>query len=142
MDALTNPAAGCTHFAPILFDHHEPYCILSANHTRMEHCCAQVAGSQAAVIQGCYPWCSVTPKSSANSSADTSPPPTGDTIDRFYQCLISGEGGALPEGMSCSTKTQRRDDDNAGSSTLGRSGLKGKLLASLGATMMVALVYG
>ncbi|KAJ6785032.1 hypothetical protein PWT90_05881 [Aphanocladium album] len=140
MDALSNPAPGCSQFAPILYDHPDPYCILSASHARMERCCKDVAGSKAATIDGCYPWCSIMPQLPANSSgANTSPPPTGDTINLFYQCLIDGEDGALPEGMSCSTTMQKREDNAASS---GKGGLKSKLLASLGATVMVALLYG
>lgn len=167
MDELTIPADGCSRFTPILFDHADAYCILAAkyalppppffpasqntnknpvtSHARMEHCCQQVSGTKPSTLQGCYPWCSIIPggAAGASSSNDTSPPTASDAIDKFYQCLIDGDDGALPEGMSCSTKTLRRHE-SSGSRTAaaGTSGLQGKMVASLGAVMMVALLYG
>lgn len=107
----------------------------------MQHCCGHVAGSKASLAVGCYPWCAILPQKAAASDDTTLPPPTiDDAIDSFYKCLLEGEDGAAPQGMSCSTQLQRRGA-SAGSRAAEAGSLRVITLASvLGTLLMVALL--
>ncbi|KAJ4153400.1 hypothetical protein LMH87_009888 [Akanthomyces muscarius] len=143
MDALTIPVKGCSRFPPILYDYPIPYCILAADHPRMEQCCKQVAGSQNNTAEGCYPWCPILPQATATAAAaddnDTAPT-TGDTMNSFYMCLVDGDDGAPPEGLSCSSEIQRREA-SAGSRVAEAGSLRIKMASGLGTLMVVALLY-
>lgn len=84
----------------------------------MDKCCNDIAGSEAKTLKNCYPYCHIVPKAGAG---DTSPPSVDDTIDKFYQCLVGGDNGTIPQGLRCSSVMQKRGEDSAGSRTSAKS---------------------
>lgn len=113
------------------------------SHPRMELCCKQVAGSQNNTAAGCYPWCPILPQT-ATAAADTTngtAPTTDDTMDSFFMCLVDGDDGEPPEGLSCSSEIQRREA-SAGSRVAEAGSLRVKMASGLGTLMAVALLCG